>query len=400
MSAGQGPLAGVRVLDACDDLAIYATKLLVSLGADVVRPEPPGGDQMRRYPPFAGDVSLYFEHFNAGKRSLTLDIERDDRDERLGKLVASCNAIIESGNPADLLSARVGEERLRGWRPDLVLVSVTPFGRSGPRRDWTGGDLVVAAESGLLALNGRPDAPPYRPGGDQAAHRAGLVAANAALLGLFDQQRTGRGCMIEVPAAHAATLATLQTANANYYTWHGRLPKRRGIGQLPAFRSLFQANDGWIVLVVLPGQWPNFVRLLQAHDAAGDLADPRYEDANLRIEQAAHINAVIDAFAARHGKQYLFEAAQQAGVAVTPVNHTDDILNDPFLVRRGFFRPIENRALGGTLPYAGPPVRFAGQVTGTFGPAPLLGQDDHALWVEELGMSETEFAGRRQAVGR
>jgi benzylsuccinate CoA-transferase BbsE subunit len=260
LDADAGPLDGVRVLDTCDELGVYATRLLTQLGAEVIRPEPPGGDPMRAFSPLAGGVSLYFVHFNAGKRSVTLDLADAGGIDRLGRLIATCNAVVESGQANAVLSVRVGIERLRAWRPDLVLVSVAPFGLSGPRRDWTRGDLVVAAEGGLLALNGRPDAPPYGPSGEQAAHMAGLVAANAALLGIFDQQRTGRGYAIEVPAAHAATLATLQMANANYYTWHGRVPKRRGIGQLPAFRSLFQANDGWIVLVVLPGQWPNFLK--------------------------------------------------------------------------------------------------------------------------------------------
>jgi crotonobetainyl-CoA:carnitine CoA-transferase CaiB-like acyl-CoA transferase len=391
-----GPLRGVRVLDACDDLALYASKLLVNLGAEVVRPEPVDGDPMRRYPPFAGDVSLYWEHFNAGKRSVTLDPVDEARLERL---VASCHAIIESGDVPSLLSSRVGVARLRGWRPDLVLVSVTPFGLSGPRRDWAGSDLVVAAESGLLALNGRPDAAPYRPGGEQAAHMAGLIAANAALLGIFAQQRGGGGCHVEVPAAHAATLATLQTANANYLTWQGKVPKRRGIGLLPAYRSLFEANDGWIILVVLPGQWDNCLRLLAAHDALDDLADARYQDADLRVAEAEHINTVIGAFSRRFGKQYLFEAAQQAGLAVTPVNNTADILADPFLARRGFFRTITQPTLG-PLPYAGPPVRFAGRTIGTQSPAPALGQDDQAIWADELGLPVAAVATPRQTVAR
>lgn len=395
MTAPAGPLRGLRVLDACDDLAIYATKLLVNLGAEVVRPELPGGDPLRRYPPFAGDVSLYFEHFNAGKRSVTLD-PNESGDVWLGRLLATCNAVIESGDAKELLSSRVGVEQLRGFRPDLVLVSVTPFGLSGPRRDWTGGDLVVAAESGLLALNGQPTGPPFRPGGEQAAHMAGLIAANAALLGLLDQQRTGRGCFIDVPADHAATLATLQTANANFFTWHGRVPKRRGMGQSPAYRSLFETRDGWVVLVVLPGQWNNFVQLLTAHGAAADLAKPQYQDAEQRVALAAHINEIITAFTARFAKQNLFEAAQEAGVAVVPVNHTDDILADPFLARRGFFIRVDNPSLGGSVPYAGPPVAFAGREIGSAAPAPAAGQDDGALWREELGMPADVLAAWRR----
>jgi crotonobetainyl-CoA:carnitine CoA-transferase CaiB-like acyl-CoA transferase len=379
------------VLDACDELAVYATKLLMNLGAEVVRFEPSGGDPMRSFPPLHEGVSLYFEHFNAGKRSVTLDPTSETGLAWLGRLVASCNAVVESGEAADVLSSRVGLERLRGFRPDLVLVTVTPFGLSGPRRDDAGTDLVVCAESGLLALNGRPGDTPFRPGGEQAAHMAGLVAANAALLGIFDQQRTGRGCHVEVPDSFAATLATLQTANANFYTWQGRVPKRRGLGLNPAFRSVFEASDGWVVLVVLPGQWDNFVRLLVAHGAADDLAEPEYREADYRIEHGEHLKDVTTAFTRRFGKQYLLEAAQAAGVAVTPVNHTEDIATDPFLRRRGFFREVKHPALG-PLEYAGPPYHFAGREVGSRSPAPVAGQDNRALWVEELGMAEETFA--------
>ena len=391
----QGPLHGIRILDACDELAVYATKLLVNLGAEVVRIEPPGGDPMRRFPPLVEDVSLYFEHFNAGKRSVMLDLARDEGLAWLGKLVGSCNAVVESGAPDTLLSARFGRERLLSLRPGLVLVSVTPFGLSGPKRDWVAEDMVIAADSGLLALNGRPDGRPYRPGGEQAAHMAGLLAANAALLGVFEQQRSGRGRSVEVPVCFAAELATLQTANANYFTWHGRVPKRRGMGQLPAFRSLFEARDGWVIVIVLPGQWPNCLKLLREHGAEADLGAPDYEDDKYRHEHAAHVNEVIAAFTARYDKRYVFEAAQKAGLAITPVNSPADLLADPFLNERGFFREIEQPALGRPLRYPGPPFHFGERQIGTWRPAPAAGQDNRALLVEELGMSETALAAPR-----
>jgi crotonobetainyl-CoA:carnitine CoA-transferase CaiB-like acyl-CoA transferase len=391
MTIASGPLDGFRVLDACDELAVYATRLLVNLGAEVVRLEPPGGDPMRRFPPVVDGVSLYNEHFNAGKRSLTLDLSAGDGIAWLGRLLATCHAVVESGPADGLLSTRVGAERLREFRPDLVIVSVTPFGLNGPRRGNSGGDLVVSAESGLLALNGRPDGPPHRPGGEQAAHMAGLQAANAALMGIFDQQRNGRGCHVEVPANFAATLSTLQTGNANAYTWQGRVPKRRGMG-MPAFRSLYEAADGWIVLIALPGQWDNLVRLLAAHDAEADLAAPEYQDGQHRFAHAEHINGVIGAFTQCHDKQYLFETAQAAGVACTPVNYPSDIVADPFLAQRGFFREVEHPRLNRNLTYSGPPFQFADRPVGVWTVAPETGQDNQAIWADELGMAADTLA--------
>src|SRR5581483_11544695 len=148
-------LRGFRVLDCTGELAAYAARLLVDLGADVIRLEPPGGDPMRRFPPFADEantVSLYFAHFNAGKRFVTLDVDREESRGLLGRLVAGCNAVVEAGAPPDLLITRIGVDRLRQARPDLVLVTVTPFGLTGPRAAHAGNDLVVAAQSGLLWL--------------------------------------------------------------------------------------------------------------------------------------------------------------------------------------------------------------------------------------------------------
>jgi crotonobetainyl-CoA:carnitine CoA-transferase CaiB-like acyl-CoA transferase len=392
MSDAAGPLHGLRVLDACDALALYATKLLLNLGAEVVRVEPPGGDPIRRFPPIVDGISVYHEHFNAGKRSVTLDLNAPEGRAWLKRLLASCNAVVESGQPDDLLSVRLGRERLLAARPDLVLVSVTPFGLSGERAGRRGGDLIAAAESGLLYLNGRPDAPPYRPGGEQAAHMAGLLAANAALLGLFEQQRSGRGCVVEVPLAFAAALTTLQTANANYYTWHGRVPQRRGVGAA-ASRSLFPARDGWVVLIALPGQWEKLVALLDAHGAAGELTDPAYLDAGYRMEHAETVNAVIEAFTRRFDKEPLQYLMQRAGVACTPVNGVADLAADPFLQQRGFLRTVEHPGWGRSVRYPAPPWHFAEREIGTHSPAPPLGADNRAIWVEELGMGEAALAG-------
>lgn len=396
MAGAPLPLAGFRVLDATDELGVYATRLLVELGAEVVRLEPPGGDPLRRYPPFAdadGRVSLYHLHFNAGKRSLTLDLTRPAAHDWLSRLLTTCHALVESGPVRGLLSTRIGLTAMWAARPDLVVVSVTPFGLHGSYRERTGGDLVVAAHSGLLWLNGRPDGPPHRPGGEQAAHMAGLLAANAALLGLFHQRRTGQGCHLDVPATFAASLATLQTANANYVTWHGRIPTRRGMG-LPPFRHIFPAADGWVALTALPGQWPNLVRLLCDHAAAADLADPAYRDDAYRYERSEHINAVIEAFTSRYPKQYLFKVAQEAGVACAPVNTAADLAADPFLHGRGWFRPVRHADLGRVLRYPGPPFRLGnpGGAGAALHPAPDQGADNHAVWVDELGMDAATFA--------
>lgn len=399
MSGIAPPLLGFRVLDCTDELGVYATKLLVELGAEVVRLEPPGGDPMRRFPPFAddeGSTSLYFAHFNAGKRFITLELDDEECRVHLRRLLATCHAVVESGQAPDLLSRRLGVAWLNASRPGLVLVSVTPSGLTHPNADQQrAGDLTLTAASGLLWLSGHPDTPPYRPGGEQAAHMAGLIAANAALLGILQQGRTGQGIHVEVPALFAAALATAQTANANYLTWLGRIPARRGFG-LDFARHIYPAADGWVALTALPGQWPNLVRLLADHAAAADLADAAYNEAKHRIEQAAHINDVVIAFTSRYPKAYIFESGQHHGLAVTPVNTAADLAADPFLNERGFFRTLYHPELGRSLRYPGPPVRLDGRREGTRWAARVAGHDNHRIWMDELGMDNDTFAALQQ----
>jgi crotonobetainyl-CoA:carnitine CoA-transferase CaiB-like acyl-CoA transferase len=193
-----------------------------------------------------------------------------------------------------------------------------------------------------------------------------------------------------VPANFAATLATLQTANANFYTWHGRVPTRRGIGS-PWVRLVHEAADGWVAIQPLPGQWDNLVRLLADHDAAQDLADERYQDDAFRMQNYAHVTEVIAEFTQRYPKRYLFQAGQKAGVACVPANTPEDILTDPWLADRGFFREVQHPSLG-ALPYVGPPVHVRGREIGVNAPAPALGQDDEAIWAHELGVTSTATA--------
>ncbi|HEY7295113.1 MAG TPA: CoA transferase, partial [Dehalococcoidia bacterium] len=172
---------------------------------------------------------------------------------------------------------------------------------------------------------------------------------------------------------------------------HGRVPQRRGAGSA-AYRSLFPARDGWVVLIALPGQWEKLVRLLEEHGAAGGLAEPAYLDAGYRVEHAEQISAVIEAFTQQFDKEALQLLMQRAGVACTAVNGVADLAADPFLRRRGFLRRVEHPGWGRTVAYPAPPWHFAEREIGTRSPAPAAGADNRAIWIEELGMEETALA--------
>jgi hypothetical protein len=139
-----------------------------------------------------------------------------------------------------------------------------------------------------------------------------------------------------------------------------------------------------VAIQPLPGQWDSLNALLSAHNAVEDMAAAEYQDATYRQQHNDHVNDVIGAFTRRYPKQYLFEGAQRAGVACVPVNTPADIVADPYLAERGFFREVEHPRLG-RLRDAGSPFGFAGR-NWACTPAPEAGQDDEAIGIEELGL--------------
>jgi crotonobetainyl-CoA:carnitine CoA-transferase CaiB-like acyl-CoA transferase len=301
----------------------------------------------------------------------------------LEALIASCNAVVESGRPQELLSARLGRHRLQALRPDVVLVSITPFGEIGPYSAWRGGDLEVSALSGLAFLRADPDTAPCRPGAEQTAHMASLLAANAALLGLFHQQSTGQGSYIEVAANFVACLATLQSGNANYYTWLDVVPIRRS-----AVYQVWPVKDGWTTYTASPRAWPKVVELLKAHGAEVDLEDPSYAEPEARQEHLEHINEVVGRFFLTRGKQELFRKAQTLGLRWMPVNTVADITKDPFLIERGFFREVDWPALGGKITFPGPPFRFGGRDLNKTKAPPEHGEHTAEVFAEIEGASK------------
>ena len=161
-----GPLTDLKVLDLAGPIGVYCTKLLADLGADVVRIKPPTGDPMRDIGPFYGDEphpekGLYWWHFNTSKRGVTLDIGNPDGAELLQRLVQSADVLLETFPPGHLEALGLGYEALAGSNQGLVMASITPFGQTGPYRDFKTSDLVSSAMGGTLfscVQSGSPNA--------------------------------------------------------------------------------------------------------------------------------------------------------------------------------------------------------------------------------------------------
>jgi benzylsuccinate CoA-transferase BbsE subunit len=401
-----GLLDGIRVLELGDEPVLFAGRMLGELGADVVLVEPPGGHAARRRQPFleapplneaaqAGE-SLYQLHFNAGKRGILLDESTEEGAATLRRLVGGADILLLTGTREVLAERGLDYASLSAAHAGLVHVSVTPFGSDGPMREHRANDLVISAMSGLMCLNGMPEDPPNLPGAEQAYHMASLVAASSALIAIVGRQADpeGRGREVTVSAQEATSMATLQTANANHYTWHGAVPKRNGLGGHSG-RNLFQCADGkWISFTIPVGQgplWGNFVQWLDdagvPHEFTEEWFDPAF-----RQPRQATVHEAIERLVGGLPRDEVFHDGQRRRLLTMPVNDVADLFEDEQLRARDFFKPLAHPDLGRSFEIPGPAYHFSAAEAGITRAAPRLGEHTREVLEEWLGATSEGVA--------
>ena len=388
-------LDDIRVLDLTGEIGVYCTKLLADLGADVIRIEPPEGDPMRRLGPFyhdEPDTEKSLRHFqlNASKRGVTLNVDHPDGQEILRKLVASADVLVESYAPGYLDELGVGYAELEQINPRLIMASITPFGQTGPYRHLKGPNIVADALGGLMYVSGSPDDPPLMSSTNQAYYLASEQGAVAIFFALYHRDMTGEGQYIDVSMQEAVAL----TVQPQAMFWPGRheVPKRFGYGQrtsnVPIYASSFYpCKDGWITgLGTQARNWTDMVTWLTEEGFVEDLADPKYNDQEVRVKNAAHIQDIITRFAAARTMEELTAAGQGYHMFVFPTFTAKDIVNDAHLKERDFFVQVDHPELGEAITYPGPPFRLSETPWRISRRAPLLGEHNIEVYHGELGI--------------
>ncbi|HEY0423911.1 MAG TPA: CoA transferase, partial [Rhodopila sp.] len=300
-----GPLAGLRILELADEKGQFCGKLLGDLGADVVKIEPPSGERCRHIGPFLDDIphperSLSFWYYNTSKRGITLNLETADGQTLFGRLAAAADVILETFPPGYLTSLGFGYEALREANPGLILCALTPFGQTGPWRDYLSSDLLHMAAGGEMASCGYdevdvPNAPPIAPGGGNAWHMGCHYAYMATMAALVYRTVSGEGQYIDV-SIHEACALTTEAAVANYI-YRGEVLRRqtgRHHAAGPTPRTQFRAKDGMYVTALISGglnprNVRNLANLMDSFGMAGDLKDPKYQDPAVIAANASYI---------------------------------------------------------------------------------------------------------------
>ena len=380
-------LEGLRVVELADEQGEYCGRVLASLGADVVKVEPPGGSPTRMIGPFAGDEvdperSLYFWHYNLGKRSVVLDLDDEAERERFRTLLDSADVLLESCPLGYLEERGLGHDELLARNPRLVHASITPFGRTGPWAEYQGSDLVHLALGGQMMycgydpdISGEHDTPPIAAQMWQAYHMAGDHASIGIMAALLNRDMTGEGQRVDV-AIHQVVACNTEFDVVNWI--YLRLPMSRSA------TPMSRTKDGrglYTLWAHPPGGFPRIVAMLDAYGLADDLHDEKYLDPAYRFQPdvMAHIQALVDRFVAKYKFEGPWHEAQAEAILWAPMRKPEENLDDENWAMRQTFAEVSHPEVDESYRYL-VGRWYSAQAEWSAGPrAPLVGEHSDAV---------------------
>ena len=387
------PLDGLRILDLTRVLAgPFATAILADLGAEVIKLEPPQGDDYRHIGPFRDGESALFALTNRGKKSVVIDLKSPDGQALARRIAGTCDVVVENFRPGVAERLGLGAERLRQGNPRLVVCSISGFGQSGPSAELPAYDIVVQAMSGWMDATGEDGGQPLKVGEALGDIAAGLYAVIAILSAVIGSARTGQGATLDV-AMLDCLVAMLPTSHA-LHLYAGRSVQRVGNRHpLSTPFGAFRTNDGHAIIAVLGArQFHALAGLIGAPEAADD---PRFASDEDRTAHEPALRALIETWTAARPTAEVVGALSAAGIPAAPIQTLAEQLASPHAQARALVSELPHHRLGQS-PVVGQPVRFgAGKPLASRG-APALGGDSRAV-LERLGLTTDQIAGLIEA---
>ncbi len=375
------PLAGVRVVEFCQVAAgPFCGMLLADFGADVIKVEPPEGDAMRQWPPLTDGYSENFASVNRGKRSVALDLKREDDRDLARELALAADVLVENSRPGVMARLGLGWDWFAPRKPTLVYCSISAFGQDGPRGAEGGFDLTIQAAAGVMSVTGEPDGPPVKAGVPLSDFAAGLYAAYSIAALLARVRGGGPGGRIDV-AMFATTLAVgaLQTSE---YFGTGRNPRKLGSAHpRNAPYQAYRAADGYFAIAA--GNNRLWLQVCALTGADGLAADPRFASPTLRARHQQELAALLQPLFAAQPVAHWLAVFGPAGVPCAPINGYAEALADPQAGHLGLVRPmtLPNGRASRTVAC---PIRLDGATVPVDTRPPALGEHtgDVRAWFE------------------
>lgn len=390
--SGPMALSGIRVADISNFLAApMASMFLGDYGAEVVKVEHPSrGDEMRFWGENKKGVGLYYKVINRNKKSVTADLRTPIGVEIVKRLVRTADVVIENYRPGTLEKWGLGYDVLSEVNPRLVMLRITGFGQTGPYSHKPGFGTLAEAFAGAAHITGFSDRPPLLPAFGLGDSTAGLAGAFLTMVALFERERHGgRGQVVEF--AIYEPLLTLLGPQVVNYDQLGLVQERSG-SRLPftAPRNTYRTRDGKWVAIAGSAQ-SIFERICRALERPELIADPRFKDNRIRMENAAELDAELQSAVERFDLDALIRRFEQHEAAVAPVNNVAQIFADPHYAARQNITAVPDEELGGPLRMQNVVGNFSRTPGAIRRAGPRLGEHNREVLVEELGFSEAEL---------
>lgn len=392
------PLEGIRILDLSRILAgPYCTMLLGDMGAEVLKvEEPKNGDDTRAWgPPFVNGESAYFFCINRNKKSITLDLKAPKGKAILRALAAKCDVLMENYKPGTMEKLGLGYDALHREHGGLIYCAVSGFGRSGPYGERAGYDVIVQGVGGLMGITGEEGGGPVKVGVAMTDLATAMHAHGAILAALWQRQRTGRGCRLDLSLLETQVITLINIASS--YLNGGETPKRWGTAHaaIVPYQALRTKDGHLIVGCGNEKLWRAFCAVIAAPDLA---ADARFQN---NVDRVKHRDVLIRLLEERMARRTTAEwdvLVREAGIPCGPINSMEQVFADPQVRHLQLVQEVPH-PVAGTVRVIRNPVSHNGAPFPVRLPPPTLGQHTDEILRDVLGMSPEEIGAlRREAV--
>ena len=398
-------LNNIRVIDASTGIAgPYAGKMLADYGAEVIKLELPDAPDFSRgvgaFPdglPHSEKSALYL-HLNAGKKGVTLDLSTPEGRRMFRELAARCDVVLESFRPGQMAEWGVGYHDLRDARGDIVMTSVTPYGQSGPHKDYEYTELTIFASGGAMHREGLPDREPLRYGAEIAQYFSGTIAAAATMIALFGAAMHGEGEWIDISMQECFAGHPHQVGRRTPWIYGNepdpRKPPRLAAAGMrePYAVGSFRCKDGYVSFLPLGSRmWPQLARMI---DRADMINDSRFATPDDRTERREELEAIFQGWFNEHTRMEVFAAGQREMLPCAPIMESYEALENPHFRERGYFVDLMHPDAGGLI-YTGLPFRLSDDTPMPNTPAPRLGEHNGEVYGELLNIDGAELAELR-----
>ncbi|NOT56938.1 MAG: CoA transferase, partial [Deltaproteobacteria bacterium] len=379
----------------------YCTMHLAHLGAEVIKIESRARlDLMRRLPIAprgikAGvDTSGPFNQWNQGKKSFQVNLEKAEGKALVKELIQHCDVVIENFATGVMDELGLSYDELKKLKPDLIMVSISGYGHTGPNKNYMGYGPAIPALTGLSMLSGYPGGPPQELGVSIGDPNAGITAAGAICAALAARKRTGHGQYIDVSLWGAA--AVLAVEGWMDYAMNGTEPPRQGnrdtwMSPHNCFRCL--GEDTWVTIACgTEEEWQALCRVMGHEDM---IDDPRFRTMSDRKAHEDALEQLITTWTTQRDRWEITRSLQAVGVAAFPSMSSKDLVEDAHLNERGFFARLPHPGVG-TQTHTGIPWILTNSPNGVRSPAPLLGQHTDEVLRDVLGYGDADIARLRE----